>query len=264
MKSLLKGMLRQVSRVRGWRRVALVPLVLFYLVLWGGGVGQHLFAGGASASPAWAAPLFLLVAALVILLTTDSKAELLWLMGVGLFGFVIEAVGVSTGLPFGAYAYTDTLQPKLFSVPLVMACAWLLLTAYLKQVMCRIGGPMALKATVAALWMTGIDFLIDPLAAGQLGYWRWASQGAYYGIPASNFAGWFVVSLFIFAVLPHRWSKNYWASLTGLATVLFFTLIAAAHGLFPLAGVGLALCALDLVLSWRGAPGGLHKSARNG
>jgi Carotenoid biosynthesis protein len=62
-----------------------------------------------------------------------------------------------------------------------------------------------------AAWMTAIDLLIDRLAAVALGYWRGAAPGAYYGIPARNFLGWFIVSLLIFAMVRggHRgWTQR--------------------------------------------------------
>jgi len=39
-------------------------------------------------------------------------------------GMLAEVVGVATGLPFGAYAYSDSLGAKLLGVPLVIPLAW--------------------------------------------------------------------------------------------------------------------------------------------
>lgn len=39
-------------------------------------------------------------------------------------GWAMEAVGVATGLPFGEYAYADTLGPALLGVPVVVMMAW--------------------------------------------------------------------------------------------------------------------------------------------
>ena len=72
--------------------------------------------------------------------------------------------------------------------------------------------------------------MIDPLASNQLGYWRWAERGAYFGVPLKNFAGWFVVSLAAFAVLRKKFEAGQTASLTGLSIILFFTLLALALG----------------------------------
>jgi putative membrane protein len=199
-------------------------------------------------------------------------SDFLRLVLIALCGLMIEALGVSYGWPFGAYRYMDVLQPKLFSVPLVMACAWMVLVAYLKQMMRHLSLHAWAKALLAALWMTAIDLVIDPLAAHQLGYWRWTGTGAYYGIPASNFVGWFVLIFLIFCIVRREWKENYRASLIGSCIVLFFTLIALAHRLFLAGVVGLMLCALH-VLIYRFSINarrhtrlfcGLYKSARNG
>jgi putative membrane protein len=240
MKSMLRSMLLKGRRV-GPRRLALFPLLTVYLVLWIGGVGHHFLIGNTPTGQNWIASLFLLLAALIVLVTTVDVSDFLRLMLIALAGLIIEALGVRYGLPFGAYRYTDVLQPKLFGVPLVMACAWMVLVAYLKQVTRHLNLHAWAKALLAALWMTAIDLVIDPLAAHQLGYWRWSGTGAYYGIPAVNFAGWFVVSLLIFCIVRQEWKENYWASVTGLSILLFFTLIALAHQLFLAGGIGLML-----------------------
>jgi putative membrane protein len=123
------------------------------------------------------------------------------------------------------------------------------LVAYVQQVMLRLKLPVWARAFVAAAWMTAIDLVIDPLAANQLGYWRWVERGAYYGIPASNFAGWFAASLVIFALLQGRaWRPNFWHRLAGASIILFFTLIALSFHLWAAALAGLALFASDLLL----------------
>lgn len=105
---------------------------------------------------------------------------------------------------------------------------------------------------IAALWMTAIDLVIDPLAAGTLDYWRWAGGGAYYGIPARNFLGWFTVSLLIFGLIGVLFRRgrqsNVYACRVGFSIILFFTVIALAHGLILAGVIGMALCLLHLAL----------------
>lgn len=237
------------TRAGAWRPVALVALSVAYVVLWAGGVGHHLFVGAVAAEQAWLASAFLAVAGAIVLCTTASRREFLWLVAVACFGLLVEWCGVHYGLPFGRYAYTGTLQPVVSGVPFVMTCAWLALVAYVKQGLLRARLPPWRGAFVAAAWMTAIDLVIDPLAANQLGYWRWAERGGYYGIPLSNFAGWFIVSLAIFALLRgSEWGANIWHRLTGASIILFFTLIALSYHLWLAALVGLVLCAFDVWL----------------
>ncbi len=232
------------------QRAALFVVAAVYVVLWLGGVAQHWRAGGVRPAQNWLAALFLLLAGVLVLLSTRTTRELLWLACVALFGFAVEVIGVRFRLPFGAYHYTDVLTPQLFGVPLVMACAWMTLAAYVRQMLARFALATWIAALLAALWLTAIDLIIDPLAAQQLNYWRWAdTTGVYYGIPATNFAGWFATSLLAFLLFRQRCAANLWARLVGLSIILFFTLLASAHGLRAAALVGCGLCALHLFVA---------------
>lgn len=239
------------------RRIILTTLVGCYAVLWIGGVGSHVLFGRAPDGAAWAAPVFLLLAGLITLLTAHRSAWTALLTASGL-GLAAEVIGVRYGFPFGSYAYTATLQPQLFGVPLVMACAWMVLLAYVKDLLVGYQLPAWLEVPILALWMTMIDLLIDPLAASQLNYWRWAEPGWYYGIPAQNFLGWFAVSLLIFAVIRlvngSRWQPNPLARWTGFSILLFFTCIAFAHRLALAGSIGAILCLASAIIGpWPGS-----------
>ena len=84
------------------RQVALAISVAVYSVLWLGGVGQHLFTGLARREHDWIASLFLLLAGLIMLLGARRTRDLVTLLGVAALGFVIEVIGIRTGVPFGA------------------------------------------------------------------------------------------------------------------------------------------------------------------
>lgn len=110
-------------------------------------------------------------------------------------GLLVEAVGVATGVPFGAYAYTDTLGYQLLGVPAVIPLAWTMM-AYPAFVVGRritrqrIAGPVVAGAALAA-W----DLFLDPQMVAA-GHWTWApSSGPHLlEIPVGNFAGWFAVA----------------------------------------------------------------------
>ena len=242
------------ARPRAWRTVVVASLTIAYAVLWAGGAGHYLFVGAVAAERNWLASAFLAVAGAIVLCTTISRGDLTRLVAVAAFGLVVELCGVYYGVPFGRYAYTGVLRPTVFGVPVVMAFAWMTLVAYVRQVLSPTTGlPPWAGALAAAAWMTAIDLVIDPLAANQLGYWRWAEPGGYYGIPLGNFAGWFGASLLIFALLrASSWRPNFWHRLTGASIVLFFTLVALSFQLWTAALVGCALCAADVLLYARG------------
>jgi putative membrane protein len=231
-----------------WRRVALALAVAAFAVLWAGGVASA-WLGAENDNQGRLASLFLLLAGVIVLLGARGRRSVLALASLALFGFAVEAVGVRFGIPFGSYAYTGALQPQLLGVPLVICLAWMALVAYACDVAVRLPLPAWATVIIAALWTTAIDLIIDPLAANKLAYWRWDKTGIYYGIPASNFGGWFITALAASGVFG-RWLKgNFWASLVGAAIVVFFSLNALANALFPVALTGLLLCAAQLTLA---------------
>jgi len=236
------------------RKTILIALACGYLILWVGGVGSHLFFGGTPTNTGWAAPAFLSLAGMIVLVAADGGRRAA-LLAVGAIGVAVEAVGVHTGFPFGRYQYTGVLQPQIIGVPLVIAAAWTVLVAYVNAMLAGFRVSFWLEALIASFWMTAIDLVIDPLAAGALGYWRWTDSGAYYGIPPQNFLGWFVVSGIVFSLLkavhasPGR--PDRWASSVGLSIILFFTFIALAHQLRLVAGFGFGLCLAHLAVARR-------------
>ncbi|HXG67524.1 MAG TPA: carotenoid biosynthesis protein [Blastocatellia bacterium] len=231
------------------RNLTLALLSIAYLVMWFGGVVSHAFLGGPPEDAGWTAPVFLLLAGLLVIVGGSSSNFPALLIAAAL-GFAAEVVGVRHEFLFGDYEYTGILRPHLFGVPLVMASAWMVLFAYVKGMASFFDLPRWLKVAAASSWMTAIDFVIDPMAAGPLNYWRWQDAGAYYGIPARNFVGWFAVSLIIFglteALNGRRWRPDLWACCVGLSIIVFFTVIAFAHGLALAGAIGLALCGAHL------------------
>lgn len=243
----LRGIYAETTHLSLPRRVVLLSSALAYLCLWIGGVIQHFFIGNIRAEQNWIAALFLFLAGSIVSVTTVSSSDLYKLIGVALLGFIFEVCGVRYGLPFGKYNYTEALNPSLLGVPLVMALAWMTLVAYLKQMQLYLNWPVWVEALVCAAWMMAIDLVIDPLAANQLGYWRWVERGSYYGIPVSNFAGWFITSLIVFILFRDKWRFNSWPRLVGISIILFFALIALAHQLFLASLIGFGLFLLHLV-----------------
>ena len=225
------------------RRAALAAAVTLYGLLWVGGVLSR-WLGGAGADEGLLASLFLTTAGVIVLLGARAGRDAWRLTAVVVLGFVVEAVGVRFGLPFGEYAYTGVLRPQLLGVPAVMGIAWMVLVAFASDFAGRLRLRPWPAAVCAALLTTATDLVIDPLAAGPLGYWTWARAGAYYGIPFVNFVGWFVTALIAVRLLGARGRPNIWAAIVGTSIVLFFALNALAASLFPVALVGLALCAL--------------------
>lgn len=136
----------------------------------------------------------------------------IWILVLSWF---VEHVGATTGFPFGAYTYTDVLQPQILGVvPLAIPFAWLLIVpaavAVGELILAR-NGERTLndrrvrisKVLMAAAFALLLDVTIEPFAVNINQYWVWneASSGDYYGIPFSNFVAWFFTSLLLSWVL---------------------------------------------------------------
>ena len=110
--------------------------------------------------------------------------------------FLIEAVGVETGVIFGQYKYLNALGPKVFETPLIIGANWLMLTycsaAIMEYARRRSSGTIdvAIKIVGGALIMVMYDFTVE-LVAPQMGMWQFVSDYP----PVENFVMWFIMAL---------------------------------------------------------------------
>ncbi len=240
---------------RGWRaavaaltvrQAAGLALGVGFLLFWFGGLWSYMVWGGPPERTAWAAPFFLLLAAVAALAGAGGREA--WRLALaGLIGFAAELAGTRTGFPFGGYRYTEALGPQVGSVPLVLACAWVVVFAHARQVV-RIVPRAVARLLLTAAWLVGLDLVIDPLAAGPLDYWSWTETGFWHGVPWTNFAGWAFVGLVLAATAPAAAPPRPWTRRVGLGVLLFFTILAAAHRLHYATLAGTVLVAVDLLL----------------
>jgi putative membrane protein len=117
--------------------------------------------------------------------------------------FAIERVGTATGWPFGRYAYNGVLAPAVAGVPAAVPVAWFAMGLPAREVAHAVLGDRSTavpRAVVGAAALTAWDLFLDPQMTAE-GYWRWSRAGRYRGIPATNFAGWFLAGLGVMALL---------------------------------------------------------------
>ncbi len=120
------------------------------------------------------------------------KAWLLFTAAFG-FGLLVEWVGYTTGVPFGAYDYTAP-GPQLLGVPLLVPLGWFAFALIGLEL-----SPPGSKRWLAPLALVAWDVGLDPLMVSQ-GFWEF-DRGGYYGIPLSNFLGWFVAGAVLVTLL---------------------------------------------------------------
>lgn len=114
--------------------------------------------------------------------------------------YLIELVGMRSGMIFGHYKYSSLLKPQIAHVPVAIGFAWLgmLLSSYAVVHYLK---PASLKVhpifstLLIALFMVVFDMFMEP-AAIKLNYWTWRSGQ----IPVQNYIAWFVISLLFIVI----------------------------------------------------------------
>lgn len=134
--------------------------------------------------------------------------------GIGVFALLtiaisnaLENLSIITGFPFGWYHYSPALGPQLFHVPIVIGFAYFSV-GYVAWVIANIileGADQnrrpfdwLMLPTVAAFVMVGWDVAMDPLRSTVAGYWIWPNGGGYFGVPLSNFLGWYLTVFVVY------------------------------------------------------------------
>ena len=111
---------------------------------------------------------------------------------------ILENTSILTGFPFGHYHYTS--GPKLFLVPLFIGPSYFA-TAYLAWVVATVLiGDVRRESSwfttiavpvIASAAMVMWDLTFDPTASTIKQFWIWEQGGGYFGVPLTNYVGWF-------------------------------------------------------------------------
>jgi len=158
-------------------------------------------------------------------------------------GNAIENLGVVTGFPYGHYYFADLMGPKLFHVPVLLGLAYIGM-AYVSWTVgqalagnaARISQHASVLATplVAAFVMVAWDLAQDPVWATALHGWIWRDGGAWFGVPVSNYLGWYgtVFSIYLLFALYLKRRPEPIADAgrsSGRAAILFYAVCAAGN-----------------------------------
>ena len=165
-----------------------------------------------------------------------------------LYALIIEYVGVSTTWPFGDYSYSPDLGLRIFSVPLVVPFAWIMMAHPVLVVSRRIAGHWVFL--YGGITLAAWDLFLDPLMVSA-GRWTWKVSDAHVPfqpeIPLSNTFGWLLTGMGLIAilhlVLPREKRKS-GASFSAVDIFLAWTLFSQIAGnLFFFDRPGIALFA---------------------
>ena len=147
-------------------------------------------------SPPLVTPIVMALAGIAaILLTYEMRFKTIGaIAGILVFLFFCQALGANSGFPFGDFAYSSQLGPKVFDVPVIMPFAVL---SFLVPAWVAADKVLRYRnAVVAAIIVTAFDAVLE-LAADSLDLWHWRG-----GSPTElNYISWFGVSYVVFTIL---------------------------------------------------------------
>ena len=151
-----------------------------------------------------------------------------WFILVACAGYLLELLGIETGLVFGEYYYGSGLGLKLFGVPLIIGINWAVLVFATAAVVQFISVPGWLKAALAATLMVLYDVLLEPVAV-RFDFWNWAGGL----IPIQNYMAWWVIAFVMLSGVYYfvKNLKNKLAIYVILVQALFFIIVILQQGL---------------------------------
>lgn len=158
-------------------------------------------------------------------------------------GALTESLSLRTGFPFGHYVFTDVMGPKVMGLPILLVlaylgigyAAWIMALLIMKSDMTRLAGTRLVTVPLlAGFIMLAWDLSMEADWATVDRAWIWRDGGAWFGVPLSNFAGWFLTAwLFfqIFALTRRRHAANGdpGSSFFRISPVLLYAICAAGN-----------------------------------
>lgn len=148
------------------------------------------------------------------LLNVGPRKTLIFFAAATTISLGMELLGTGTGLPFGAYSYTNFLGFKIagrvpYSIPLswfYMGFASFLLASVLAAGLRRrhTFWSLALGVYFLTMW----DLALDPAMASPhlaVHFWNWHLSGPYFGMPIRNLVGWSLTGLIYMSVSRLLW-----------------------------------------------------------
>ena len=146
----------------------------------------------------------IITASLLIAFEQRKTSVIFALIAIVFGGYIIEAIGINSGLLFGDYVYGEALGPKILNTPPIIGLNWLcIVIASSSLASYLIHKNFVLQAFLAAALAVSMDFIIEPIAI-QYKMWAWAGNQ----IPLSNYITWFIFALFFALIYLNAQKKR--------------------------------------------------------
>jgi putative membrane protein len=163
------------------------------------GIGGFSFCGFWNDWFTFLVPFHLLITATALLIANPEKSKgfAIRLILVGVIGWLVELIGVKTGLIFGNYQYEGALGIKIADVPPLIGVNWILMVYSSNSVLQQFNVNNKLILIISgSIGITLLDVLIEPVAIN-LNFWSWDSNV----IPIQNYVGWFLTAVLLNSIL---------------------------------------------------------------
>ena len=174
-------------------------------------------------------------------------------------GWAVEALGVHTGFPFGSYAYSDDLGPRLLGAPVLIGLAWTMLAWPAALAARRLVRSRAARVLVGTWALASADLFLDPQQVAA-GHWTWRFPSPHLpgvaDVPLTNYAGWFLVALVLSVGVQAIAGDGDDAVMTAVYLWLYVGWIVALAGFLDLAAaagwgaLGMGAVAVPLAVLW--------------
>lgn len=122
-------------------------------------------------------------------------------------GTAVENIGLATGFPFGRYQFLELMGRTLFNVPMLIGLgyvgmayvSWVVACLILGADRCVVSGSRLFGLSfLASCIMVSWDWAQDPVWSTLLHAWQWHDGGPWFGVPLSNYFGWFLTVFLIY------------------------------------------------------------------
>jgi uncharacterized membrane protein len=200
----------------------------------------------------------------------DTRRAFTLLAAGMLVSLCAELIGTSTGLPFGPYSYTTMLGYRIGGlVPFPIPLSWFYMI-YCSLAICGRFLPAAddersklIWAATGGLVLAAWDVSMDPAMSFATKHWVWHVVGPFYGMPWSNWFGWWltgtiIARLYLAIVPPTTYAAR--VSPSSFTLVLYAIngvmpiAICARHGLTWAAVLGALAMGIPLLLASTTSP----------
>ena len=177
-------------------------------------------------------------------------------------GNFFENLGVRTGFPFGHYYFTQVMGPRILAVPIFLGLAYIGM-AYLSWMLARLilGETPSLRAVVtlpllASAIMLSWDLSMEAVWSTIVRAWVWRDGGSYFGVPITNFLGWFLTA-YVFYQLFALYLRNRASATAGMPSAygdmatLFYAISAAGNLLLLIPQAGPTVVSDPSGVQWK-------------